>query len=183
LVKGWATGRLSPIAIFLGDQALHGLVLVAVALWATGGLALAWPDWAGFVGLAWSPVGLSMLWALASLLAVTQAAGYGVAALTRPLVAHLRRDRLEDGLPGAGRLIGYLERLILLALVVAGQPQAIGWLLTAKSILRLGEGLRAGSERRFLEYILIGTLASFAAGIAVSWAAVRVGRSYALPGW
>lgn len=62
----------------------------------------------------------------------------------------------DTGRPGAGRLIGVLERTLVLVLVVYGQWAAAVLLLTAKSIARFEE-LKV---RRFAEYYLVGTLAS-----------------------
>ncbi len=63
-------------------------------------------------------------------------------------------------LNNAGSLIGNLERLICLALVLAGQFEAVGFLIAAKSILRFKD-----YETAKTEYVLVGTLLSF--GIAI----------------
>ncbi|GAF02273.1 DUF3307 domain-containing protein [Saccharicrinis fermentans] len=64
----------------------------------------------------------------------------------------------EDSLPNAGKLIGIIERLLVLSLILIGQFAAVGLILAAKSILRFN-----GTQKS--EYILIGTLLSF--GFAV----------------
>lgn len=66
----------------------------------------------------------------------------------------------EDDLPNAGRLIGIIERWLVLVFILFGQFSAVGFLIGAKSILRF-------KETSFLktEYVLVGTLLSF--GIAV----------------
>lgn len=70
-----------------------------------------------------------------------------------------------QGVPGAGAVIGLLERALVLTLVLMGQYTAIGLALTAKSIARYKEL----EDRRFAEYYLIGTLASilFAVGVGI----------------
>lgn len=60
----------------------------------------------------------------------------------------------------AGRWIGSSERILTYILVLLGQFTAIGFIITAKSILRYGDG-----ALRKTEYVLIGTLMSF--GMAV----------------
>lgn len=60
------------------------------------------------------------------------------------------------GVPGSGRAIGILERLILLPLVVLGEWGGIGLILAAKSLARF----RELDSRPFAEYYLIGTLTS-----------------------
>lgn len=76
---------------------------------------------------------------------------------------------LEDGndasLGNAGKYIGILERLFVFTFVIGGNWQAIGFLLTAKSVFRFGD-LKESKDRKLTEYILIGTLLSF--GIAIA---------------
>lgn len=62
----------------------------------------------------------------------------------------------------AGRVIGNLERIIILTLVVAGQYGAVGLVVAAKSIAR-SEVISQGQA----EYYLIGTLASILLSVAV----------------
>lgn len=80
--------------------------------------------------------------------------------------ADLRPRALEDqhfidpqkADPGRGRIIGMLERILILTLVLVNQWAAIALILTAKSIARFKEL----GDRRFSEYYLIGTLTSVA---------------------
>ena len=60
----------------------------------------------------------------------------------------------------AGRLIGILERILVVIFVLIGQFGAIGFLIAAKSILRYKD-----TDLLKTEYVLIGTMLSF--GIAV----------------
>jgi hypothetical protein len=72
-------------------------------------------------------------------------------------------------LPKGGRLIGRLERAMILMLVIAGQPDGIGFLIAAKSLLRFND-LAQDKDRRVSEYVIIGTLASFAWGLVAAFA-------------
>jgi hypothetical protein len=104
----------------------------------------------------------------AGLVAAVWAGGYAVQALMQGL--KLPDDPASDtSLPQGGRLIGRLERLMILMLVLAGQPEGIGFLIAAKSILRFSELAREG-DRRVSEYVIIGTLASFAWGLGAAYA-------------
>lgn len=144
---------------FVIDQAAHivTLVIVAVAapgLWATG-------QWASLPALL-------PLMALASGLVVVLTAGqYAVALLMRPHGNRIRNNGLREG----GRQIGLLERGLIFALILLGQPLGVGFLIAAKSILRFGTAAR---DQRTAEYVIIGTLASFGWAIltaeAVRWA-------------
>lgn len=69
----------------------------------------------------------------------------------------------EVGHPGAGSLIGILERLIILMMLSQNQYAAIGFVLTAKSIARYNKLIE---NPQFSEYYLLGTLLSILLVIA-----------------
>lgn len=73
---------------------------------------------------------------------------------------------LKDGLKNAGKIIGILERILIFTFIIIGQYEAIGFLIAAKSIYRFTD-LKSSSERKFSEYVLIGTLLSFIIAILV----------------
>jgi hypothetical protein len=64
-------------------------------------------------------------------------------------------------LKNAGKLIGILERLLVITFVILGKLEVIGFLIAAKSILRYKD-----SNTIKTEYVLIGTMLSF--GIAMA---------------
>lgn len=66
-------------------------------------------------------------------------------------------DAEDVGHPGAGALIGILERLIILVMLSQKQYGAIGFVLTAKSIARYN---KITENPQFSEYFLLGTLLS-----------------------
>lgn len=98
----------------------------------------------------------------------------------RPLLAaaDLAEHRLAPKNPfhssDASRLIGILERYIVIALVAAEQPTAIGLIFAAKSISRLKEF----EDRRFVEYFLVGSLMSLIAGMAMGGVALLLSRHW-----
>jgi hypothetical protein len=73
---------------------------------------------------------------------------------------------VQDAPPGlsqAGRWIGYLERLMILTMILAGAYNGVGFVFAGKAIARF-------QSREQTEYYLLGTFASFA--WAVFWGAV-----------
>jgi Flp pilus assembly pilin Flp len=70
-------------------------------------------------------------------------------------------DHNEHSLSNAGKYIGMLERFFVFLFIIIGQWQAIGFLLAAKSVFRFGD-LKDSKDRKLTEYMLIGTLISFA---------------------
>lgn len=73
-----------------------------------------------------------------------------------------RKEIQNEGLMDAGKWIGQIERILILTFVFINKFEAIGFLITAKSIFRFSE---INKERKEAEYILIGTLLSFALSI------------------
>ena len=73
-------------------------------------------------------------------------------------------DSKNDYLKDAGKLIGIIERVLILTFILIKQFEAIGFLIAAKSVFRFGE-LKNGREQKRTEYILIGTLVSFSIAI------------------
>ena len=70
-----------------------------------------------------------------------------------------------------GEAIGLLERTMIFLLILVGQPAGVGFLIAAKSILRFEETRDSNIAS---EYIIIGTLASFAWAMACAWATLAL---------
>lgn len=66
----------------------------------------------------------------------------------------------------AGRVIGTVERVIMLLFMAIGEYSAVGLVLTAKSIARYD---RISKDKDFAEYYLLGTLMSVVSVIVVSF--------------
>ncbi|MDI4638494.1 MULTISPECIES: hypothetical protein [Halomonadaceae] len=92
--------------------------------------------------------------------------------MTRPIaIAQAMRpwgDEVNEPgtLAAAGARIGMLERFLVLTLVLLDEMTAVGFLLTEKSVLRFGD-LRESSDRKLTEYVLLGTLLSVSATVAL----------------
>ena len=139
------------------------LIFSAVA----AGLALAL-HLAGFVSIL--PMTLSVIIGLAVSLFL---GGIVIRLFTRPLADQL--DTPPAGLENGGLYIGYLERALIMLLVMMGEPTGIGFLIAAKSILRFGEVKDTG-QRKMSEYIIIGTFFSFGWGLLIAMATTFLAR-------
>lgn len=99
-------------------------------------------------------------------------AGVLTGKITKPWRHEITKETPSLGLEKAGLWIGRLERVLILTFVLLKHFDAIGFLIAAKSILRFGE-IRTQNCRKEAEYILIGTMISFAIaiilGIFTSW--------------
>ncbi len=152
LAKSWLSNKRPGTELFFFDQAAH-ITIIAIAT------SFYQPFEINISGLL---SGSNLVLATA-LVFVTFAA----AVIVKASISQWNpvKTSEEDGsLSRAGRFIGILERLFVFIFVVAGQWQAIGFLLAAKSVFRFGD-LKESKDRKLTEYILIGTLLSF--GIAI----------------
>lgn len=153
---------------FVLDQTMH-LALV-YAGWAAVVAAGSVPDvrW-----LSPAELGSWVGWALlASAFAFNATGGSVIVTAVLDLLASDGRDPGQNdrgvepaGYEGAGRLIGILERTLVLALVLYGQWEAVALLVAAKSIARFEEI----KVRRFAEYYLVGTLTSLLVALAIGF--------------
>ncbi len=139
---------------FVVDQAAHGAALIGAAalLRSCGGPV-------GFDG-----AGYAVLVGIGGFVATVLGSGYLVGNVTKRLL--VESNFKVDGLEGGGRLIGQLERALIFIFVMVGYLQGIGFLVAAKSILRF----RETEQQKMAEYVLIGTLMSFALAIALATA-------------
>jgi hypothetical protein len=72
----------------------------------------------------------------------------------------------NTSLSEAGKWIGIFERILVLTFVINNHFEGIGFLIAAKSILRFND-IKGDAMRKEAEYVLIGTLMSFASSIIV----------------
>ena len=154
---------------FTLDQAAHAAsILVAAALFPGAFAAGLWANPpAVFAPLvAHFPAAMALG---SGLIATVWAGGYAVQAL----MTGVKPPPDPQSLPKGGQLIGRLERLMILMFVLAGEPGGIGFLIAAKSILRFNE-LARGDDLHVSEYVIIGTLASFAWGLTCAFATAAV---------
>lgn len=150
---------------FLADQASH-LAALAVAAW--------WLPDSARAGLWFSllpnPADQRLLlegWTLAAgLILCVPAGGVLIAKTVKPMLPPHELAGLQ-GVPNGGRIIGYLERALVFLLLWIDQAAGIGFLVTAKSILRFGD-IKDSANRRMTEYVIIGTFLSFGWAILTS---------------
>jgi len=152
--------------LFVIDQLLHVIVIVIVWLWIIN---------------SWNKMSLlireilpdyRILLRLLGYLIMAGPVGFVIQFLTRRWSAEINTG---DSLKDAGRWIGILERILILTLVYINEFGAIGFLITAKSLLRvIDKPFTQGNEpsltkpfsaRKHTEYVLIGTFLSFAIAI------------------
>ncbi|MFH5833102.1 DUF3307 domain-containing protein [Halalkalibaculum sp. DA384] len=173
-IDWWKSGRPQRARYFILDQMAHLLMIL------TG--------WIFYIGITTEAIQFiesvftsPPFWIiLISYLAATWPFGYLIAIITRRWQRELASGDSQQlaGLQNAGMWIGWTERFIILTFILLEQYGAIGFLIAAKSIFRFSGKLDGNRERKEAEYILIGTLLSFALSIALG-----IGVAYLLEQW
>ncbi|MGE0590171.1 MAG: DUF3307 domain-containing protein [Cyclobacteriaceae bacterium] len=165
--------RFSSLALFVADQVLH--VAVILLVWAQENdrsprllsvISIPLRDnHSGQNNLGYmlvvSPVGYLIRFA-------TQ----NIVKRTKPTETQNENDeKVEHG----GKLIGQFERVIILTFVLLNQYEAIGFLITGKSIIRFAQK----EENLRSEYVLVGTMMSYAfsiiVGVLINWLLMLAG--------
>jgi len=155
-VKLYAQNNRTERGWFIGDQLLHLLSLIVIALFA-----------ADFNPANYSIDERFWIYATAVLLLTTPAS-----VIIKKVISVWTPDEngtRESDLQNAGKYIGILERLFVYFFIITGNFASIGFLMAAKSIFRFGD-LTKSNDRRLTEYVLIGTLMSFGLAIGVGFA-------------
>ena len=155
--------RSDSAARFIVDQCVHLFVLLELAYYFPEAAANGW--WTrNMADLSrWYFAALSCI---SGIVACVPAGGVLIAMLLAPFTNQIR-DHDIAGLTEGGKYIGWLERVLVMLLVLMDQPSGIGFLIAAKSILRFGE-IKDASQRKVAEYIIIGTFLSFGWALFIS---------------
>ena len=159
------SNKYSGITLFVGDQLLHVAVIVAVWVYTQN----SWPALAKSLSLPlWNyPIGLILL----GYVVVIWPIGYLIRFATQSITKRVNETQGngEENIEHGGKLIGQFERIIILTFVLLQQYEAIGFLITGKSIIRFAQR----DENLRSEYVLVGTMMSYAfsilIGILVNW--------------
>lgn len=138
--------------LFLLDQALH-LLILTIATYIYKPFSTDLSDFFTEKNLL----------LLASILFVTYVSSVIIKIIITQWNPEVNEDT-DESLAKAGRYIGILERLFVFIFVIANHWEGVGFLLAAKSVFRFGD-LSSAKDRKLTEYILIGTLLSFALAI------------------
>lgn len=168
-IDWWKLKQKNTTAIFLLDQVMHITVLVIIWFVATMDFYLfknwlnellnnekLWPVMMGYFLLTWP---FSML--------------IGLGTQKWRLEAMKDFEHQKNSLADAGKWIGIFERLLVYTFIISNNFQGIGLLITAKSILRFND-TKGADGRKEAEYILIGTLMSFAVAIVTGLVVLKI---------
>lgn len=148
------------LKIFLWDQFFHFLVILLAGLYLAENLDQLLPE----IGSWFSSV--HFLVAVIAYLLIIFPAGFLIGKATQRWQDEIGHTPGNASLQSAGRYIGIFERILVLTFILTNNFSAIGFLIAAKSILRFSDKSEMGARKQ-TEYVLIGTLMSFAITILV----------------
>lgn len=150
---------------FIIDQVVH--IAVIIVLWSC--LFGRYADWGTVFSGIWDG---NKIWIVVTAYTVAlKPSSILLSLFIKQWMPHDSKN--DDTLPHAGLWIGYLERFLILTFIFTHNFEGIGFLLAAKSIFRFGE-LNKAKEIKITEYVLIGTLASFAIATAIGFIALQI---------
>lgn len=142
--------------LFITDQLVHVLAIIGAWFWHFN----MYDKFLKTISLPFTNYKFSLL--LLGYIWLIYPVGYLIKFITKN-IAHTNPStpdneaKVEHG----GKLIGQFERIIILTLVLFNQYEAIGFLITGKSIIRFADH---NSDLRS-EYVLVGTMMSYAVAI------------------
>ncbi len=162
---------------FIVDQAVHLAIISAIVILIARMKILSTSEsstfWVELLGNGF----LKYLVLTSGLIVAVKAGGILIGLTVKPFTDQLQKNGEETinkgvtstrGFENGGKVIGWLERSLIFLFILTGQPEAIGFLIAAKSILRFGE-TKDRENRMEAEYIIIGTLMSFGYGIFIAY--------------
>lgn len=143
--------------VFLIDQAVHLITILWISYWlGETDITLLYRDGFGIFFDSFNmPESTFLKWA-AVLLLIHKPVNILIANVLSGYKPSDKQDS-EGADRNAGRMIGTLERIIMVIFISIGQYSAVGLVLTAKSIARYD---RISKDQAFAEYYLLGTLLS-----------------------
>lgn len=155
------------LILFILDQLAHYLVIIIISYYVVNNIEneKLYLFWNYLFGVNY----IKLLVVTTSVILITKFSSIIISYIIKPFQLKIfkaennNKDEIKTG-----RIIGYLERIIILVLFFAGLPTIVGFLITAKSILRYGE-IKNNNDKVMVEYILIGTLLSFSVGITIAY--------------
>ena len=157
LIDIWKSYQKSTLTYFIADQALHLTIIL-----------LSWLVF--YITPADFSIGLMTLlrnnqvWLLLiGYYIVIWPLGIGIGKATEKWQRSAGMN--AGGLDKAGIWIGRCERVLVLTFIITGQYTALGFLMAAKSILRFTDKDKMTQKKT--EYVLVGTLMSFASAAIV----------------
>jgi hypothetical protein len=162
LIDLWKLYQKETAVTFIADQFLHMFVLIIV--WMIFFQSVNWINVVITKALINYDFWLIVTAYLFTIFPLAYLLGYATQRWRKDIEQN--GERSATSLSEAGKWIGVFERILVLTFVINNHFEGIGFLIAAKSILRFND-IKGDNMRKEAEYILIGTLMSFASSIII----------------
>lgn len=149
------TQKEDTLKYFLLDQLFHVVMIMLAWLYISNNFNEILP------GIQYVLNSTAILAIISVYLIVIFPTGFLIGKATKRWQSEIEITHQKNSLEAAGRYIGIFERILVLTFILTNNFSAIGFLIAAKSILRFSEKSETGARKQ-TEYVLIGTLMSFA---------------------
>ncbi|WP_034892495.1 DUF3307 domain-containing protein [Gillisia sp. Hel_I_29] len=149
------TQKEDTLKYFLLDQLFHVVMIMLAWLYISNNFNEILP------GIQYVLNSTAILAIISVYLIVIFPTGFLIGKATKIWQSEIEITHQKNSLEAAGRYIGIFERILVLTFILTNNFSAIGFLIAAKSILRFSEKSETGARKQ-TEYVLIGTLMSFA---------------------
>ncbi len=149
---------------FLVEELVHLAILAAIAGFFSDAAKTRW--WMIHLSPELSNCYYAGLTCISGIVLCVPVGGILIGKLIRRFTDEIDGSEIE-GLKQGGKYIGWLERGLVMLLLLIGQPNRIGLLIAAKSVLRFGE-IKDPNQRKVAEHIIIGTFLSFGWALLIS---------------
>lgn len=149
------TKKADTLKYFLLDQLFHIIIIGCAWLFIINGFDKIIP----FIKFVLNSTAILAI--IGAYLIVIFPTGFLIGKATQRWQAEIEITYQKNSLEAAGRYIGIFERILVLTFIITNNFSAIGFLIAAKSILRFSDKSETGARKQ-TEYVLIGTLMSFA---------------------
>lgn len=173
VVDLWKSYQKHNLTYFLIDQLIHILIICVIWAYLSG---YNFTQASAFIIGMMTPQNLII--AMAYLLVCRPASIIIALALKKHTDSLTNEEDKKDknaniGLVSAGAWIGYIERCLAISFIFMGQFAGIGILVATKTIFRFGD-LTKNKDMKLTEYMMIGTLISYAIAILIGWVALQL---------
>ena len=163
IVKKYLKNNFYDKYVFIIDQIIHLLILVFISYYALkSGEVYKYNAFINDVLVTMEIPIESLLSLVLKLLLIHKPINIFIALIMND---YKPEDKKKDDTIKAGRMIGAVERIIMLFFLSIKQSSSVGLVLTAKSIARYN---KIAEDQKFAEYYLLGTLLSTICVLVVS---------------
>ena len=167
IIDYWKSYCVNNLRYFLADQATH--LLIVCSVWGY----LAHISFVQVITFIEQLLSAKNILIAISYIMVCKPASVVISLALKKHTKTLTTSNEDIGLITAGAWIGYIERCLAISFIFMGQFAGIGFLVATKTIFRFGD-LTKNKDMKLTEYMMLGTLLSYAIALFIGWNALQI---------